>query len=51
MNFGFDIRAAEIGMVFAKRDLSRIALAERTMGGRKSDILLELMEFLFCSNC
>jgi hypothetical protein len=41
MFFAFDIRAAEMGTVLVKSDRSRIALAERTMGGRKRDISLE----------
>lgn len=41
MFFAFDIRAAEMGTVLVKSDRSRIALAERTIGGRKSDISLE----------
>jgi hypothetical protein len=41
MFFRFDILAAAIGTVFEKRALSRIALAERQIGGRRMDIASE----------
>jgi hypothetical protein len=41
MFFLFAILAAEIGIVFANRDRSRVAAAERTIGGRKRVIALK----------
>lgn len=38
MFFGFETLAAASGMVFEKRDRSRAAVADRTIGGRKSDM-------------
>jgi len=41
MFLAFAILAAEMGIVLENSDRSRIALAERTMGGRNRDISLE----------